>query len=118
MFSLISAGAMADGFETLGIKGLELGAAKKEVEAYLDAYPLDCQDVSKKAEDCKELSISFTVAGYLCYVNQLAFWSEEPLDAGQKYMNLLARQAGRIERHEDKSKLYLAKLPSIRASSI
>lgn len=96
--------------ENFGIKRLELGRTKKEVEAYLDAYPLDCQDVSKKAEDCKELSISFTVAGYLCYVNQLLFWSDAPLDASQKYMNFLERQAGRIEPFEDKSKLYSAKI--------
>jgi hypothetical protein len=93
--------------ENFGVKGVELGGSKKEVEAYLDAYPLDCKDTSTQATDCLELSIPITVANYLCFVNQLLYWSDEPLDPVREY---LERNDDRFKRYEDQSKLYSARI--------
>ena len=93
--------------EKFGIKGVELGRSKKEVEHYLDAHPLDCKDTYTKAMDCLELSIPITVANYLCFVNQLLYWSDEPLDPVREY---LPRNDDRFKRYEDRSKLYSARI--------
>ena len=93
--------------ENFGIKGIELGSSKKEVEEYLDAYPLDCEDISDQATDCREQSIPITVANYLCFTQRLLYWSDEPLDAVREYLD---RQDARFERHEDRSKLYSARI--------
>jgi len=114
LFSLASTLAIAGADENFGIKGLKLGDSKTEVEAYLDSSPWDCQGYAQKAEDCKDLSIPFSVAGYSCNVKQLLFWSEEPLTAHQRYQNALVRAMNhksyikRTEPYKDKSKLYLA----------